>query len=129
MQIQINKNIFIPKKLICCFFLIFRKVVFDLVVEREVFISEMRTLEEAVSSFLHLCFVANIRYPVGTGIVCTYLQRYAAKLDENGTTAAMKKKDQVDPEDKVMRSFKKVFDEFRQKMYDILSSHAVMSDK
>jgi CO dehydrogenase/acetyl-CoA synthase beta subunit len=86
-------------------------------------------LEEAVSSFLHLCFVANIRYPVGTGIVCTYLQRYAAKLDENGTTAAMKKKDQVDPEDKVMRSFKKVFDEFRQKMYDILSSHAVISDK
>jgi hypothetical protein len=41
----------------------------------------------------------------------------------------MKTKDQVDPEDKVMRSFKKVFDEFRQKMYDILSSHAVMSDK
>jgi hypothetical protein len=29
----------------------------------------------------------------------------------------------------VMRSFKKVFNKFRQKMYNILSSQAVISDK
>jgi hypothetical protein len=97
-------------------------VVFDLLVEKEIFISGMTTLEEAVSSFLHVCFVANIHYPVGSGFLCTYLQRYAAKLDEHGTTAAMKKKDQAAKEDKSLRPFKKLFDDFRQKMYDILSN-------
>jgi hypothetical protein len=102
--------------------LYFRKVFFDLIVEMQPFISGMETLEEAVSSFLHLCFVANIVYPVGSGILCTFLQRCVAKLDEHGTTAAMRKKDQAAKEDKALRPFKKVFDEFRQKMFDILSS-------
>jgi hypothetical protein len=97
-------------------------VVFDLVVEKKILISEMHTLEEAVSSFLHLCFVANIHYPVGSGFLCTYLQRYAGKLDEHGTTATMKKRDQASKDYKALRPLKKVFDEFRQKMYDILSS-------
>ena len=97
-------------------------MVFDLYVEREPFISGLETLEQAVSSFLHVCFVANIHYPVGSGFLCTYLQRYAGKLDEHGTTATMKKRDQASKDDKALRPLKKVFDEFRQKMYDILSS-------
>ena len=79
-------------------------------------------LEEAVASFLHLCFVTNMMYPVDSGMLCTYLQRWVAKLDEHGTTAGLKKKDQAAKEDKTAKSFKKMFDEFRQKMYDILSS-------
>jgi len=102
--------------------LCFRKVVFDLVVEKEPFLSELKSLEEAVSSFLHLCFVANILYPEGGSYLCTFLQRWVAKMDEHGTTAALKKKDQAAKADKVSRPLKKVFDDFRQKMYDILSS-------
>jgi hypothetical protein len=45
-----------------------------------------------------------------------------AKLDEHGTTAALKKKDQASKQDKAAKSFKKMFEEFKQKMYDILSS-------
>ena len=82
----------------------------------------MELLEEAVASFLHLCFVTNMMYPVGSEMLCTYLQRWVAKLDEHGTTAGLKKKDQAAKEDKTAKSFKKMFDEFRQKMYDILSS-------
>ncbi len=36
---------------------------FDLIVEKEVFICGLTNLEDAVSSFLHLCFVANMEYP------------------------------------------------------------------
>jgi hypothetical protein len=53
------------------FFLCFRKVVFHLVLDGEVFISELESLEKSVCSFLHICFVTNIKYPVGSGIcVC-----------------------------------------------------------
>jgi hypothetical protein len=97
-------------------------VVFDLYVEREPFISGLETLEQAVSSFLHVCFVANIHYPVGSGTLCTFLQRWVAKLDENGTTAARTRKDQVDKADKAARSIKKALEYFRATMYIILSN-------
>jgi hypothetical protein len=42
---------------------LFRKAVFDLILEKDVFVGGLDTLEEAVSSFIHLCFVANIQYP------------------------------------------------------------------
>jgi hypothetical protein len=82
----------------------------------------MNTLEEAVSSFIHLCFVANLSYPVGSSFLCTYLQRFAAKLDLNGTTAARTKRDQAAKEDKATRSLKKVFDDFKEKMFIVLSN-------
>jgi len=107
---------------IILYFLSFRKVFFDLIVEKQPFVSGLETLEEAVSSFLHLCFVANILYPEGGSYLCTFLQRWVAKMDEHGTTAALRKKDQAAKADKALRPLKKVFDEFRQKMYDILSS-------
>jgi hypothetical protein len=47
--------------------LLFRSISFDLVVEREPFLEGLQSLEDAVSSFLHLAFVANMHYPeVGT---------------------------------------------------------------
>jgi hypothetical protein len=91
-------------------------------VEKQVFISGMESLEQAVSSFIHLCFVANIQYPVGSGILCTFLQRWVAKLDEHGTTAARTRKDQSAKEDKSSRAFKKIFDEYTRKMFIILSN-------
>jgi hypothetical protein len=97
-------------------------VVFDLLVENEPFISGFETLEAAVSSFLHVCFVANIHYPVGSGVLCTFLQRWVAKLDENGTTAARTRKDQVDKIDKAARSIKKALEYFKAIMYNILSN-------
>jgi hypothetical protein len=42
---------------------LFRKAVFDIALEKAVFISGLDTLEEAVASFLHCCFTANIEYP------------------------------------------------------------------
>jgi hypothetical protein len=97
-------------------------VFFDLIVEKEPFISGMETLEDAVASFLHICFVTNMHYPIGSGNLCTYLQRYVAKLDENGTTAARTRKDQAAKQDKAERSLKKVFEDFNKKMYVILSN-------
>jgi hypothetical protein len=102
--------------------LCFRKVVFDLIVDGEPFISELDTLEKAVASFFHLCFVANIVYPVGSGMLCCFLQCCVAKLDELGTTATFAKKDQVAKEDKASRPFKKTFAEFARKMYVIVSN-------
>jgi hypothetical protein len=43
--------------------LLFRKAVFDIALEKSVFISGLDTLKEAVASFIHLCFTANIEYP------------------------------------------------------------------
>jgi hypothetical protein len=97
-------------------------VSFDLIVEKEPFICGMETLEEAISSFLHVCFVVNMHYPVGSGILCTWIQRFVAKLDEHGTTAGRQKKDQTAKEDKAARSLKKVFDDYKEKMFIILSN-------
>jgi hypothetical protein len=69
-------------------------VYFDFFVEKKILIHEMETLEDAVSSFLHVCFVANMKYPKGSGLLCTLLQRWVSKLAEQGTTAARLKKDQ-----------------------------------
>jgi hypothetical protein len=96
-------------------------VYFDLIVEKSVFIHGMERLEEAVSSFLHVCFVANIQYPNGSGLLCTLLQRWVAKLDEHGTTADLTKKDQANKEDKSGRSYKKIFGEYAQKVFKLLS--------
>ena len=98
-------------------FICFRKVVFDLILDGQVFISQLESLEQAVCSFLHICFVANIKYPVGSGMLCTFLQRCVAKLDENGTTANNTKKDQASPLDKAFRPFRKIFADFCQKVY------------
>jgi hypothetical protein len=92
-------------------------VFFDLVVEKEVFIHGMERLEDAISSFLHLCFVANLHFPKGSGILSTFLQRWVAKLDEHGTTAANSRKDMASKEDKAGRSFKKAFDDYAIKMF------------
>jgi hypothetical protein len=96
---------------------VFRKVFFDLVVERQPFISGMKTLEEAVSSFLHLCFVANMEYPSGSGILATFLQRWVAKLDQHGTQATVAKKDLVNKSDKSGRGFQKAFDDLAKKVF------------
>jgi hypothetical protein len=45
-----------------------------------------------------------------------------AKLDENGTTAARTRKDQVDKIDKTARSIKKALEYFKAIMYNILSN-------
>jgi hypothetical protein len=99
----------------------FRKVFFDLIVEKEVFVHGMTRLEDAISSFLHICFAANLHFPNGSGILCTFLQRWVAKLDEFGTTAAKYNKDQVSKEDKVGRSFKKAFEDYAKKVFILTS--------
>ena len=40
-----------------------RAIQFDLVVEKTPLIRGLQTLEDAVSSYLHVCFVANMQYP------------------------------------------------------------------
>jgi hypothetical protein len=72
----------------------------------------MESLEKALCSFLHICFVANIKYPVGSGMLCKFLQRCVAILDENGTTAGIAKKDMASPLDKAFKPFRKILDEF-----------------
>ncbi len=89
--------------------------------EKQIFVHGMECLEMAVSSFLHICFVANMQYPKGSGLLCTFLQRWVAKLDEHGTIASRTKKDQVAKEDKSCRSFKKVFEDYAQKMFVLLA--------
>jgi hypothetical protein len=98
-----------------------RNVFFDLMVEKAVFIHGMTRLEDAISSFLHVCFVANLHFPSGSGILCTFLQRWVAKLDEYGTSAAKHKKDKVSRDDKSGRSFNKAFGDFAQKMFVLTS--------
>jgi hypothetical protein len=69
-------------------------VYFDLIVEKKIFIHGIETLEDAVSSFLHVSFMANMKYPKGSGLLCTLLQPWVSKLDEHGTPAARSKKNQ-----------------------------------
>jgi hypothetical protein len=97
-------------------------VYFDLIVEQKVLIHGMENLEDAISSFLHVCFVTNMKYPNGAGLVCMLLQRWVAKLDEHGTSASTSKKDQTSKEDKSGRSYKKVFAEYGQTVYQLLRS-------
>jgi hypothetical protein len=92
--------------------------------EQRVFILGMDTLEKAISSFLHLCFIGNVRYPAGSALLCTFLQRWVAKLDEHGTTATRTKKDKLAKEDKATRPFKKVIQEFKAKLWDIKHGNA-----
>ena len=52
----------------------FRNFALDLVVGKEVIISDMKSLEEGVASFLYLCFTCNLlnlEYPKGSGILCS----------------------------------------------------------
>ena len=78
----------------------FRNFALDLVVGKEVIISDMKSLEEGVASFLYLCFTCNLEYPKGSGILCTILQRWVAKLDEHGTKSTTSRKDKLDKSDK-----------------------------
>jgi hypothetical protein len=52
------------------------------------------------------------KYPVGSGMLYTFLQRCVAKLDENGTTAGIVNKDMASPLDKAFKPFRKILDEF-----------------
>jgi hypothetical protein len=45
-----------------------------------------------------------------------------AKLDEHGTTAGRQRKDQTAKEDMAGRSLKKIFDDYKKKMFIILSN-------
>jgi hypothetical protein len=42
-------------------------VYFNLIIEKEPFISGMETREEAVASFLHISFVTTMQYPIDSG--------------------------------------------------------------
>jgi hypothetical protein len=88
-----------------------------LIVEKAVFISSMETLEKAICSFLYLCFVANLEFPSGSGILATFLQRWVAKLDEHGTTAAASRRDLVQKQDKNGRAFNKAFLDYGSKVF------------
>ncbi len=52
----------------------------------------------------------------------TFLLRCVAKLDENGTTASVGKKDQASPLDKAFRPFKKIFYDFCHKVYLLITN-------
>jgi hypothetical protein len=41
----------------------FRRVFFDIAVEGQPFVSAVESLSKAISTFLHLCFVAHLEYP------------------------------------------------------------------
>jgi hypothetical protein len=41
-----------------------------------------------------------MKYPAGAGVLCTLLQRLAAKLDENGTKTAMTRKSKLNENEK-----------------------------
>lgn len=94
-------------------------MVFDLIVEKKIFLHGLETLEQAVSSLLHVCFVANLQYPNGSGLLCTFIQRWIAKLDEYGTTAKRSRKDQSAKEDKSTRSYEKVFSDYATKVLQL----------
>ena len=63
----------------------------------------------------------HLKYSVGSGILCTFLQRSVAKLKENWTTTNIRKKDQVAKEEKALHPFRKFFYEFCWKMYLIVT--------
>ena len=46
-----------------------RIIQFELVVEKTPFLVGLQTLEDAVTAYLHVCFVANMHYPKGTIIL------------------------------------------------------------
>ena len=48
---------------------LFRIIQFKLVVEKTPFLVDLQTLEDAVTAYLHVCFVANMHYPKGTIIL------------------------------------------------------------
>jgi len=50
----------------------FRKVFFDLIVEKQVFFFGMSTIEDAVSSLLHVCFTCNIELLIGGGLLAIF---------------------------------------------------------
>ena len=87
MKFQIPELYYIILDIIC--FAIFdtkikdfeRQVLFDLAVEGEPFIEGLDSLEKAIASFLHVCFVANMQYPEVelsniVGICSLFLARY-----------------------------------------------------
>jgi hypothetical protein len=93
-------------------------VVFDLVVDKKIFVRGLGSLEEAISSFLHVCFVAHLSYPKGAGMLCTFIQRWIAKLDEKGTIAKQTRKDQTAKEDKAAcKAFDKIFADYAAKVF------------
>ncbi len=94
-------------------------MVFDLVVERAPFISNMESLEEAISSFLHVTFVADMEYPLGSGILATFLQRFVARLDHYGLQAKTTKKDMVQKSDKASggKQFEKAIDAMSRRCF------------
>ena len=104
------------------FHFIFSKIVFDIVIEKSIFISGLESLEKAIASLLHICFVANLSYPIGSATLCTFLQRWVAKLDENGTVAKQSRKDQTSKIDRSSRCFKKIFDDYAAKVYVLTSA-------
>ncbi len=77
----------------------------------------METLEEAVSSYLHICFIAHLEFPNGSGILSTFLQRWVAKLDEHGTKATGRKDTLVNKQDKTGRAFNKAFEDYGSKVF------------
>ena len=87
-----------------------------MVVERELFLRGLESIEEAVTSFLQHCFVGHLEYPKGAGILCTFLQRWVAKLDEFGHKSDGKS-DLACKADKCGRSFKKAFEDYSAKVY------------
>jgi hypothetical protein len=82
-QVQNIKHTIMISFLIC-----FRKAIINLILDGEVFISEMESLEKALCSFLHICFVANIKYQVGSGMLYTFLQRCVA-IPRGGNTTLL----------------------------------------
>ena len=91
-------------------------------VEKNIFLHGLENIEKAIASLLHICFVANMAYPVGSGMLCTFLQRWVAKLDENGTVAKQSRKDQTSKIDPSSRCFKKIFDDYAAKVYVLTSA-------
>jgi hypothetical protein len=94
------------------YFFGFRKVFFDLIVEHTEWNGVTRTG----------CF------KLPPPLLCDQHDLSSWLWDAgHGTSIApvllVKKKDQAAKEDKTAKSFKKMFDEFRQKMYDILSRY------
>jgi hypothetical protein len=59
----------------CTITISLRRVLFDLAVDDEPFIEDLESLEQAIAAFIHLSFVAQIKYPqvgmrFGFRIIC-----------------------------------------------------------